>query len=59
MHKKIGDYCNQDLDCADPNSQCLSSCISTNCSVNYKVCKCKINFFESVDVRNNEIVCSK
>lgn len=57
-NKQINDECTLDVDCIDPNSQCVSTCNNLNCPNSPRVCRCNAGYFESLNIFDNTIKCS-
>ena len=56
-NRLIDENCNVDSDCSDPNSYCVESCLKSNCNFTVSVCKCRIDYFESINPQNNNFKC--
>jgi hypothetical protein len=56
-HRLIDETCNIDLDCFDTNAQCTDVCIY--CGNSVKVCKCRPNYFEAINLSDNNKICGK
>jgi hypothetical protein len=56
LKKRIDEQCFSDDDCDYPTAECVSSC-NRYLGLSAKVCKCRKNFFKTIDYIDNKVVC--
>ena len=59
----IGHWCYSHADCMDPNAECGSVCNQNNgakiITIAARVCKCKANTFQGINLNDNSMMCCK
>lgn len=61
-NRKLGELCTNSMQCVDVNAECVRfKCLSqTQCSKSgVKICQCKTNYFQTIDLRDNNFICGK